>query len=444
MNLKAGLWQQQTLKLAMTQELTQAIALLQYSTQELTSFLENKALENPLLQVDTGNIKTMDPQFDRMKKTRKKVEKDKQSWIEQIGSQSKISLEEMLYAQMNTARINATEKRIIKELLFHIDVNGYLCIDAKEIAPKLQVSEEEIENCILMIQDLEPIGIGARSLSECLYIQLKKLEVRNELAETIVQEHFSMFAEKKWKELSKLLGIKLAEIQEIFDLVQTLNPRPAAEFQQEHAVYVVPDVVVKWEGDSFSISIFDEMIPKIQFNDQYYQKFSSYNDQQVNKFLQEKQQDYQWIVRSLEQRKQTLTKVAVKMVEKQNDFFIKGPSYLKPMTMREISEELDIHESTVSRAVREKYVQTPFGTFELRSFFSSTIQTISNEATSSQQVKNAIAKLVEEEDKQKPLSDQVIVELLEENEGIVVSRRTIAKYRDQLGIPSSSKRRRFE
>ena len=175
-----------------------------------------------------------------------------------------------------------------------------------------------------------------------------------------------------------------------------------------------------------------------------YQKFKN-QDQQVNRFLQEKFQDYQWILKSIEQRKETLTNVVAKIVEKQPSFFQKGAQYLVPMTMKEVAGELDIHESTVSRAVREKYVQTPIGTFTLKSFFTSTIQTVSeDEGTSSTQVKNSISKLIEKENKEKPLSDQEIVEQLKTIEGIVVSRRTIAKYRDQLGIPSSSKRKRFK
>jgi RNA polymerase sigma-54 factor len=163
----------------------------------------------------------------------------------------------------------------------------------------------------------------------------------------------------------------------------------------------------------------------------------------VQQYLKEKQHEYHWIARSIEQRKETITRVALKIVEKQQDFFIYGPEKLKPMTMKEVSEELGIHESTVSRSVREKYAQTPFGTFELKSFFSSAIKTASNEDAGSQEVKKWLTKLIDEEDKYKPLSDQELVRLLEGKKGIIVSRRTIAKYRDQLGIPSSAKRKRF-
>lgn len=444
MNLKPGLWQQQTLKLTMTQELSQAIALLQYSTQELTSFLEEKAMENPLLKIEAGNVQTMDPRKDRTSSRKLlKVERDKQSWIEQIGTENN-TLDTYLQSQINLRPLSQVERLVMDKLIYHIDENGYLCAELEEIANSLNMPIEKVEKGLDIIQELEPAGIGARDLKECLLLQLKRLEGDNALAELILQKHFTLFAEKKWKELGKLLEVTPATIQKVFDFIQTFNPRPASAFQLDNPVYIIPDVVVKWNGDSFSISVFDDALPKITFNEQYFNQFSDYEDKQVSRFLQEKQQDYFWIVKALEQRKETLTKVAVKIVEKQQDFFIKGPSFLKPMTMKDISEELGIHESTVSRTVREKYAQTPYGLYELRYFFTSTIQTTSNENTSSQQVKDIISQLVGGENKQKPLSDQEIVSVLKDKHGIVVSRRTIAKYRDQLGIPSSSKRKRYE
>ncbi len=443
MNLQTGLWQQQTLKLTMTQELTQAIALLQYNAQELSEFLENKALENPLLQIESRNVQAMDPRSDRTKSVRKNVEKDKQNWIEQIGKKE-IFLDEYLISQLNFEIVNSKSKKVIDYVIDSIDENGYFRAELGEVAARLHVTEEEVNESLEIIQGLEPAGIGARNLQECLLLQLKRLEKRNEIAEEIVKHYFSAFADKKWKDIAKQLGVKLADIQEVFDFIQTLNPRPASAFQNEKSSYIVPDVLIKWDGNSFVISVFDEVLPKVSFNKEYYQKFSSSKDKQVNRFIQENYQDYQWIARSLEQRRETLTKVSLKIVEKQPEFFKQGPANLRPLTMKEIADELDIHESTVSRTVREKYAQTPFGTFELRSFFSSTIKTTSDENTSSTQVKNIISKLIAEENKQKPLSDQEIVQLLKEQEEMVVSRRTIAKYRDQLGIPSSSKRKRYD
>jgi RNA polymerase sigma-54 factor len=447
MELKAGLWQKQTLKLAMTQELSQAIALLQYSAQELAAFLEAKSMENPLMQVDFKNIKTFDSSMDRTRKTQKRnYERDQKNLIEQIGSGEQDTLEDHLLSQINLLNIAHDEKLILNILIENIDENGYLNTAKEDLAATLNHKKEMIESAIVNLQALDPAGIAARDLKECLLLQLKRKDStpENELATQIITNHFLLFAEKKWKAVAKMLNIDVKDIQKVHDYVQQLNPKPGAVFQREKPAYIVPDVVVRREGEELSVSVFDALIPKISFNDGYYRELSNHKDHEVNKFLQEKQGDFQWIQRSLEQRKETLLKVSMKIIEKQREFFMIGPSHLKPMTMREVAEELEIHESTVSRTVREKYMQTPAGTYELKWFFTSALQTTENDQTSSKQVKAVIENIIKAENKQKPVSDQDIVEMLKEREGMVVSRRTVAKYRDQLGIPSSSKRKRFD
>lgn len=433
MNLKIGLWQQQTLKLAMTQELSQAIALLQYSAHELTSFLENKALENPLMKIDDVSNR---------KRKKPKAEKDQTKWIEQIADKA-FSLEEQLLSQLNLRKFSKLQLSILKYLMQYIDENGYFRGDIAEIAKERKVSTELVEESLAIIQGLEPAGVGARSLQECLRIQCVRRSPENELAQKIIADYFVLFAEKKWRTLAKDLQVPLKEIQDVFDLVQQFNPKPCAEFFVEQTSYIVPDAVIEVTDGAVSVRLWDAAVPKVHFNEAYFKKFSHSEDKQVGQFLQEKLQDYQWIMKSIEQRKETLGKVIMKITEKQTDFFLKGPNYLNPMTMKEIARDLDVHESTISRAVREKYVQTPYGTLPLKSFFSSMVQTVSDENTSSSQVKNSITKLIEKENKQNPFSDQEIVEMLKNKEGIVVSRRTVAKYRDQLGIPSSSKRKRY-
>jgi RNA polymerase sigma-54 factor len=440
MNLKAGLWQQQTLKLAMTQELSQAIALLQYSAHELTAFLEDKALENPLLQIEISNIKPMNPLIDRNRRKHQKAEKD---WIEQIADKP-FSLEDYLLSQLKITNLSADQVTVIRHLIQNLDQNGYFLGDLNEIVQKLRVTEEIVEECLAIIQTLEPAGIGARNLQECLLMQIYYLNPNNELAQKIISEYFLPFAEKKWKSIAKDLKVTLKDIQDVFDQIQTLDPKPGAVLGHETTTYIIPDAIIEQSSEGLTVRMSDESLPRISLNEQYYHKFKD-QDQQVSRFLQDKLQDYQWIQKSIEQRKETLTRVIAKIIEKQATFFQKGSQYLVPMTMKEIAVELDIHESTVSRAVREKYVQTPNGTFPLKSFFTSTIQTVSEEEnTSSTQVKKKIATLIDNENKLKPLSDQDIVEQLKAAEGMVVSRRTIAKYRDQLGIPSSAKRKRFD
>jgi RNA polymerase sigma-54 factor len=327
--------------------------------------------------------------------------------------------------------------------LKYFDESGYFRGDIEEIATTANVSEELVEECLKIIQGLEPVGVGARNLQECLLLQIEWEYPDDELAQKIIQDHFILFAEKKWKPLAKELQVTVKEIQDVFDRVQELNPKPCAKFSADHTHYIVPDAIIDATSEGISVRLWDAAVPKINFNDSYYKQFSASGDRQVGKFLQEKMQDFQWIMKSIEQRKETLAKVIMKIAEKQEEYFLKGPQYLNPMTMKELALELDVHESTISRAVREKFVQTPSGTIPLKSFFSSTIQTVSDESTSSSQVKNAISLLIQNENKQQPFSDQEIVEVLKTKEGIVVSRRTVAKYRDQLGIPSSSKRKRY-
>lgn len=463
MDLKPGLWQKQTMKLAMTQELTQAIALLQYSSQELVTFLEEKAIENPLLQVEHTNIRSLDIKKDKRKKSHSisSLDRAPNNWIEQIAEKTG-SLREHLFFQVNLVDLTDQERRIVHYFIDTIDENGYLGVSVEETCSKFRVLEEEAEHCLKILQGLDPVGVGARSLQECLLLQVnssalsqdnvltddagKNSEARSplELLQVILSEHFLLFAEKKWKSIAKLLKMDLREIQKAFDYVQTLNPRPGSNFYVEKAAYVVPDVIVKIENNGLTVGLFDDTIPKVTFNEAYYQELAAYKDAEVGRFLQEKHNDFQWIHKSLEQRRETLLKVALKIVEKQREFFYQGLSFLKPMTMREISEELEIHESTVSRAVREKYIQTPTGTYEMKTLFSSSIQTTDQDQTSSNHARAAIELLIKNENKQKPLSDQEIVHMLEDRSGIKISRRTVAKYREQLGIASSSKRKRFE
>src|SRR3954453_6454401 len=224
MNLKAGLWQQQSLKLAMTQELSQAIALLQYSAHELTAFLEDKALENPLLQIEAGNVKPMNPLIDRNRRKHQKAEKD---WIEQIADKP-FSLEEYLLSQFKITNLTAEQLSVFRHLIQNLDENGYFAGDLKKIAQRLRVTEDAVEECLAIIQTLEPAGIGARNLQECLLMQIYYLNPDNELAQNIIGDHFIPFAEKKWKKIAKELKVTLKDIQDVYDQIQTLNPKPGA------------------------------------------------------------------------------------------------------------------------------------------------------------------------------------------------------------------------
>lgn len=440
--MKAGLFQQQTLKMAMTQELTQSIALLQYSTQELSNFLENKVLENPLLSVDESQSAIYQPKQTRTKKERSKKNFDAKYWMEQV-SEDHPSLEAYLISQVNLKRLSEKEEKGLILLIRNLDENGYLRVQLEDLATT-SMTTDILQQSLDILQQLEPHGVGARNLQECLWIQAYA-DAASPLAETVLQDYFLDFANKRWKELSKQLGVSLQEIQDAFDYIQTFNPRPASGFHQEKPSYIVPDVVVEEHDGQFIVVDVDGNLPKLNVDKQYFQYLKHQKDQQVKQFVQEKWQEYQWISRGIQQRKETIMKVMRCIIEKQPKCFYHGLEYIKPMTMKEVAEEVDIHESTVSRAVKGKYVQTPFGTIEMRTFFSTSLSSMDyKDDISGIQAKKLLATAIKNENKQKPLSDQELVDLLKREHGLVLARRTVGKYREQLGIPSSSKRRRYD
>lgn len=443
MNLETGLWQQQTLKLQMTQQLSQAITLLQYSAQELSDFLEEKALENPFMRLERDHMHTVTT-LGSTRSVKNGHNFGQENWIEQIEDGEKDSFIHYLYSQINLQQLPDKTKHVFAQLLHHLDENGYIRVTSEELACQLSVSKQLVEEGIELLQRLEPVGVGARNLQECLLLQLKGEDATHQLAKEIVACHFHIFAEKKWTVLAQQLQVGLNEIQAVSDLLQTLNPKPGAPFINEDSVYLIPDVVVDLDGNDFIVKVAEDHLPAISFRHEYHERLANYKDRRLNKFLQEKSAEYHWILRSIQQRNDTLVQVMLQIIHKQQSFFRKSTGQLSPLTMKEISEALDIHISTVSRAVREKYVQTPFGIYELKSFFTSTLQTTSTEKTSSAQVKKEITEIIDGENKYKPLSDQKIATLLKERKGIVISRRTVAKYRKELGIGSSTKRKRFK
>ncbi|MDX8363897.1 RNA polymerase factor sigma-54 [Cytobacillus sp. IB215665] len=439
MEMRPGLFQEQTLKLTMTKELSQAIELLQYSSQELLTFLHDIAIENPLVEIQESTP------FDiPRKKTSNTSSQSKQhNWLENIGGEPE-KLFDHLRSQILLLPISNIERNVVDHLIENIDNNGYLHFEAQDVINRFGVTEQDITKCVEIIQNLDPVGVGARNVQECLLIQLQREQHRNELAEIIIKDYFELFTQKSWKALAKILNVKPKEIQQIFDHIQMLEPRPGHIFHHEQTTYIIPDIIIERKNGHFEASINEDYFPKLSFNVQYEQDLSNVDDEKVSAFVREKGLQWGWIMKSLEQRKQTLLSVTKQIILRQTDFFVNGLSSLKPLTMREVAEVVGCHESTVSRAVKGKYVQTPFGLVEMKVFFSSSLNTSSNEDASSTRVKELIQQMINEEDKASPLSDQKLVNLLNRDFKIIVSRRTIAKYRDQLGILSSSKRKRYD
>ncbi|MFB5660886.1 RNA polymerase factor sigma-54 [Alteribacillus sp. HJP-4] len=450
MNLEMGLFQQQTMKLVMTQELRQAISLLQLSTLELSEYIEEQALENPLIDIQeaTSPLKE-EPRYDmpvmwndESPEFQEKEEQEQQSPFDRLID-TEDSLTDYLIQQIRFLDISKKDMKMLLYLVSNVGDNGYLEGTFEEMAVRFSVTRNEYEGWIKTLQSLEPAGVGARSLQECLLLQLERKTPSFPLAETIIREHLEELAERKWTQLAKKLDITLEEIQNAHDLIQELHPHPGAAFGGGHPGHLLPDVHIEHDGSDFVVVLSDDSLPKIRLNRQYRHLLEKNEEGEATEYAKRKYKQLVWLLKSIDQRQHTLRAITEAILNHQRAFFTEGPSALKPLTLREIAEEADVHESTVSRTTTKKYVQTPQGLFELKYFFSSGMNNGEGEQTSTAVIKSMMKKLVEGEDKSKPFSDQKIADHIKSEHGISISRRAIAKYRGELHISSSSKRKRY-
>jgi RNA polymerase sigma-54 factor len=439
-----GLYQQQAMKLIMTNELRQAITILQYSVSELNAYLHEQQLENPLIDYTDEQVVAEMGTQDRSSMydypSFQDGEKD-YSLIDHV-SDEKEGLQDYVVNQIGLMTLTSRMKRIATYLSLSLDENGYLTRTALELAEEMRENVTDVRQGIAIIQSLEPYGIGARHLKECLLIQLSHMEVKDLLTESVIRNHLDLLAKNKYKDIAKKENVSLEEVQYVADFIQTLNPKPGALFHKEPAQYVIPDVTVSLINDQFTVRLNEEYVPKIRINHDY-KRLLTDQEHQIQTYMKQKFDQVQWINRSIAQRQQTILKVMTYIVQKQSSFFKYGPAYLKPLTLKDISFEAGIHESTVSRATVKKYAQTPWGLYELKYFFNAAVGKNSFSEVSSERVKVYLKRLINEENKQKPLSDQKIADILKKDYFTNVSRRTVAKYREELHLPPSSQRKRF-
>ncbi|WP_221566854.1 RNA polymerase factor sigma-54 [Alkalihalobacillus sp. TS-13] len=440
--MELGLYQTQSMKLVMTHELRQAITILQYPTLELSQFLHQQAMENPLIDLQE---KPVDVQSERTSTT----ENDQDSWfydedndfnpVNFIKSEDD-SLQLHLLEQLAWVELTDEDKVIAEYMIYCLDENGYLDCSLECLQEELEVPGKKIETILERIQQFEPIGVGARSLSECLLLQLKATDCDMPVVEEIIKHHLDAFADKKFSYLSKTLNITMKELKEVDDFIRSLNPRPCSGFEKDQPEWVEPEFFIEQnkQGDFF-VRMNEDLVPEVSLNERYFRILKQHND--TKSYLENQLQKFEWLKRSLDQRRQTLQNLGEYLLQAQRAFFEHGYEALRPMTLKEVAMQIDVHESTISRAVKNKTIQTPRGTIPLKSLFTSKLdKTNQSEDTSSAQVKIQIQRMVETEPKHKPLSDQKIANSLKE-EGIDISRRTVAKYREELRIPSSSKRK---
>ncbi|MBF8981955.1 RNA polymerase factor sigma-54 [Lutibacter sp. B2] len=456
---------QQVQKLVMTPELKQSIQILQYNYQELNQFINEQVLINPVIEV--SNIQ--EGEFDKTSNSEKvKTKENDIDWKEYFKDYDDISYRQINYSRekedVSFEQFVSTDTTLTEHLLFQLqflllkdkhkgigkyiieslDENGYLNMMTSDIAKFFLESEETIENILAVIQTFDPLGVGARDLKECLLIQIKQREVEDEMVSVIVSKYLNEVAENKIMNISKSLEISTHRVQENIDFIKTLEPKPGRIFSSNRDTkYITPDVTVEKIDDEYVILVNDTTAPRLSVSP-YYKRMllSEEKNSKASQFLNGKLDSAMWLIKSIEQRRQTIFNVVKTIVNYQIDFFENGRKCLKPLTLKQIADEVGVHESTVSRAVNGKYMQSPMGVFEIKFFFNSGVSDDEGKGIAAESMKSMIREMIHNEDRSKPISDQIIANELKK-QGINISRRTVAKYRDEMKIASSSKRKRF-
>lgn len=448
-------------KLVMTQELRQAIAILQLSTQELAAAVEQQFLENPMLELDetkrengrdaeavddkqytAEEFRELDAYLNRgnIRNTVSGQAVEKPSF--ELFAAQQTSLHEQLEFQLDVTVTHTPHNAIGRYLIGCIDSNGYLRCTIEEAAVALAVPETVVAEVLTIIQTFDPEGVGARDLQECLRIQATQKGLYNQLVAVLIDAYLPDVAAGKYKVIAEKLKCTPYDVQTAVDVIRRLNPKPGLAFGGDVAGYIVPDVTVEKINDDYVILINDNDIPRLMINPAYRNAVDK-PDQETKKFVETRLNAAIWLIKSIEHRRNTLYRVTEALIELQRDFFDKGTSYIRPLIMKTVADKLAIHESTVSRTVANKYIQTAHGLLSMRKFFASGIQTaVNGEEMISDNIKQQIKKLIAEENATRPLSDQAISDVLAKQD-IHISRRTVTKYREELGIASSGKRKRY-
>jgi RNA polymerase sigma-54 factor len=357
---------------------------------------------------------------------------------------SETSLSEYLFWQLSLSAHSELEKYIGAYLIGNIDDDGYLQCQIEEAAAAFEIDNAQVEDVLKIIQSFDPPGVGARDLQECLLLQLQHLAIEDSLAGKIVQKYLSQIDERHFQRIAKHFDASIEEVIAAVKIIRELDPKPGSKFNTNRVEYIVPDVVVVKMGDDYQVVLNDDGMPKLYIN-AFYQDILRRGDgmqSDAKEYMEEKFRSAVWLMKSVEQRRQTLLKVTKSLCRFQRDFLDKGLLHLKPLVLKDVADDIGMHESTVSRVTTNKYVHTPQGVFELKFFFHSGLESLEGDSMSSVSVKDIIRKAVSAEDTRRPLTDQQLVMLLE-SKGIKIARRTIAKYRQELRIPPASRRKRL-
>ncbi|HGE4473220.1 TPA: RNA polymerase factor sigma-54 [Escherichia coli] len=476
--MKQGLQLRLSQQLAMTPQLQQAIRLLRLSTLELQQELQQALESNPLLeQIDTHEeIDTRETQDSETLDTADALEQKEMpeelpldaSWdtIYTAGTPSGTSgdyiddelpvyqgettqtLQDYLMWQVELTPFSDTDRAIATSIVDAVDDTGYLTVPLEDILESMgdeEIDIDEVEAVLKRIQRFDPVGVAAKDLRDCLLIQLSQFDKTTpwlEEARLIISDHLDLLANHDFRTLMRVTRLKEDVLKEAVNLIQSLDPRPGQSIQTGEPEYVIPDVLVRKHNGHWTVELNSDSIPRLQINQHYASMCNNARNDGDSQFIRSNLQDAKWLIKSLESRNDTLLRVSRCIVEQQQAFFEQGEEYMKPMVLADIAQAVEMHESTISRVTTQKYLHSPRGIFELKYFFSSHVNTEGGGEASSTAIRALVKKLIAAENPAKPLSDSKLTSLLSE-QGIMVARRTVAKYRESLSIPPSNQRKQL-
>ena len=462
-------------QLIMTPQLQQAIKLLQLSRLELLETITQEMETNPLLDEQSGDETDDERMFEGDAKEseeqstpevviEEKVTEDMDwetylaeyntGWAEtpyeggrelptfENINANKTSLHSHLMWQLNLSNLDDSQRTIGVHIIGNIDDDGYLKISIDELSQVTGISDEEVNDVLKIIQTFDPVGVAARDTQECLLIQAGFQNLEGTLVEDIIRHHMSNLENKRYDRIARSLSISTQDVLSAIAIITNFEPKPGRRYNDDETIYISPDIYVFKVGDDYEIVLNEDGMPKLRINN-YYKEILSSGDtigSGTREYIQEKLKSAAWLIKSIHQRQRTIYKVTESIVQFQRNFFDKGVTHLKPLVLRDVAEHIQMHESTISRVTTNKYVHTPQGVFELKYFFNSAINSMEGESVASESVKEHIRNIIKSENKKKPFSDQEVAEILK-NHNIDVARRTVAKYRETLGILPSRKRR---
>jgi len=460
----------------MTPQLQMSIKLLQLSRLELVDMINQELKENPALEevmetasdehdpdqkeadAETGDVKDVTieekiaddidwnnyiDEYNTPGKINFETEKKETAAFETFVARRE-SLTDHLLWQLLMTLPSKEEEEIGSLIIGNCNKDGYLDTTVEAIAEKNSFPIEKIEKVLSLIQSFDPVGVGARDLSECLLIQTKHLNIESPVLTEIITNHIKNLENKNYKAICRAMKIHINDVIAAVNIIKGLEPKPGRQFSEEESQYINPDIFVYKYEEKFVIMLNDEGMPRLRIN-QYYRQAIAKGKKvsgKTKEYLQEKMKSATWLIRSIHQRQKTIYRVMESILKFQEEFFEKGIAFLKPMVLRDVAQDIDMHESTISRVTTNKYAYTPQGIFELKYFFNSSINRIHGESIASTSVQDKIKKIIESENPKKPYSDEKIALMLK-NENINIARRTVAKYREILGLLPSNKRKQF-